>query len=63
VQPIEKRVWTGFFVGFGYLGAAVFYSYLIGINPQIKIACPATKRCCADLRVCAKKRKNEHKRY
>ena len=36
----KNEGWMLFFVGLGYLGAAVFYSYLIGINAQTQIACP-----------------------
>ena len=31
---------TLLFVGLGYLGAAAFYSYLVGINANIQIVCP-----------------------
>jgi hypothetical protein len=37
VQKNER--WTLFFVGLGYLGAAVFYSYLVGINANIQVVC------------------------
>jgi hypothetical protein len=36
----KNHRWTLFFLALGYLGAAVFYSYLIGINAQTQIACP-----------------------
>ena len=35
----KNKAWTLFFVGLGYLGAAVFYSYLVGINANIQIVC------------------------
>jgi hypothetical protein len=31
--------WTLLFIGLGYLGAAVFYSYLVGINENRQIYC------------------------
>ncbi len=35
----KNEGWTLFFLGLGYLGAAVFYSYLVGINANIQIVC------------------------
>jgi len=40
VRLSNNQAWTLFFVGLGYLGAAIFYSYLIGIDAQTQIACP-----------------------
>jgi hypothetical protein len=40
VKINKNRCWTLFFVALGYFGAAVFYSYLVGINLQIQTACP-----------------------
>jgi len=40
VKINENHWWTLFFVALGYFGAAVFYSYLVGINVQTQIACP-----------------------
>jgi hypothetical protein len=40
VKINKNRCWTLFFVALGYFGAAVFYSYLVGINVQTQIACP-----------------------
>jgi hypothetical protein len=40
VKIIENHWRTLFFVALGYFGAAVFYSYLVGINLQTQIACP-----------------------
>ena len=40
MTPHKNQGWTLFFAVLGYLGAAVFYSYLIGINAQTQIACP-----------------------
>jgi hypothetical protein len=40
VKLHKNQGWTLFFVSLGYLGAAVFYSYLVGINANIQIACP-----------------------
>jgi len=39
VKLHKNQGWTLFFVGLGYLGAAVFYSYLVGINANIQILC------------------------
>jgi len=39
VKLEKNQRWTLLFVGLGYLGAAVFYSYLIGINANIQIFC------------------------
>ena len=40
-MKLDKNLrWTIFFAGLGYFGAALFYSYLLGINVQIQIACP-----------------------
>jgi hypothetical protein len=39
VKLHKNKAWTLFFVSLGYLGAAVFYSYLIGINANIQILC------------------------
>jgi hypothetical protein len=38
----KNEGWALFFVGLGYLGAAVFYSYLVGINANIQVClvCP-----------------------
>jgi len=36
----KNRPWMPCLFGLGYFGAAVFYSYLIGINAQTRIACP-----------------------
>ena len=35
----KNRRWTLSFVGLGYLGAAAFYSYLVGINANIQFVC------------------------
>jgi hypothetical protein len=35
----KDQLWTLFLVGSGYLGAAIFYSYLVGINANIQIFC------------------------
>jgi hypothetical protein len=40
VTQQNNRRWTLFFLGLGYLGAAAFYSYLVGINANIQIVCP-----------------------
>jgi hypothetical protein len=40
VKINENHWWTLFFVASGYFGAAVFSSYLGGINLQTQIACP-----------------------
>ncbi len=37
----KNQRWTLFFAGLGYLGAAIFYSYLVGINANIQIFCLA----------------------
>jgi hypothetical protein len=39
VKLSKNQRWTLFFVGSGYLGAAIFYSYLVGINANIQIFC------------------------
>ena len=40
-MKLDKNLrWTLLFAGLGYFGAALFYSYLLGINAQIQIACP-----------------------
>jgi len=39
VKLNKNQRWTLFFVGSGYLGAAIFYSYLVGINANIQIFC------------------------
>lgn len=35
----KNYLWTAVFVGLGYFGAAVFYSYLIGIDANIQALC------------------------
>ena len=35
----KNHWWTLLFVGLGYLGAAIFYSYLVGINANRQIFC------------------------
>jgi len=39
VKLHKNQGWTLLFVALGYLGAAVFYSYLVGINANIQIFC------------------------
>jgi hypothetical protein len=39
VKLHKNKAWTLIFVSLGYLGAAVFYSYLVGINANIQIVC------------------------
>jgi hypothetical protein len=36
-----NRRWTLLFAGLGYLGAAIFYSYLVDIDANIQIFCLA----------------------
>jgi hypothetical protein len=37
----KNQRWTLFLVGSGYLGAAIFYPYQVGINANIQIFCLA----------------------
>ena len=37
---MKSRTWTLIFIGTGFAGAAMFYSYLIGLNLHNQAACP-----------------------
>ena len=40
-MKLDKNLrWTLFFAGLGYFGAALFYTYIFGINVKFQIACP-----------------------
>ena len=40
VKASRKLEWAFFFVLLGYVGAAIFYCPLVGVNAQVQIGCP-----------------------
>jgi hypothetical protein len=40
MKPANKIAFSVAMTFLGYLGAAIFYSYLIGLNLQTQLACP-----------------------